>query len=362
MPHTPISSIHVSTATSWRGGENQIWLLAKGLLARGQRVLVVAPPGAPLLERCQSSGIPASPMRIRGDLDFFGAWRLARLVKREKAGVLHAHDGHAVLPAKVAASLCGKRWPKLVVHRRTVFPLKGRWKYSGRVDRIVAISAAVRDRLQADGVDAASIRVVFSGLDFPAADVIADGASFRLQHGISKDAFVVMHAAALTSEKRQCDILRAMAQVADAQLLIAGKGALGPALQTQARELGIEARVHFLGFVDDLRPVLAASDAALFASEAEGLCTALIEAQAAGLPAVITRAGGMVEIVEHGRSGLTVEIGDIPAMAEALCALAREPALRKTMGEAAASRARQVFSAGQMVDGVLSVYSELMPA
>ena len=367
----PIYSIHLSTAKSWRGGENQIWLLARGLIARGQRALVIAPRNAPLLQRCRDAGIPTGAIHPSGELDLVGTARLARLLRREKPDVLHAHDGHAVLPAKFAAWFRPRALLKLVVHRRTVFALKGRWKYQGRVDRIIAISAAVRERLLADGISDASIRVVFSGMEFPPASV-EDGQALRTKLGIGADAIVFAHAAALTGEKRQQDILRAFAQTRDAlkastrgdvpkiHLLIAGTGKLEELLHADARQLGIADHVHFLGFVTDLRPVWSASNAAIFASEAEGLCTALIEAQAAGLPAVITRAGGMVEIVADGVSGITTGIGDFVAMAKAMEALACDREQCKRMGQAAAQNARAKFAADRMVDGVLEAYRELV--
>ena len=357
----PIYSIHLSTAKSWRGGENQIWLLARGLIARGQRALVIAPRNAPLLERCRSAGIPTGAIHPSGELDLVGTARLARLLRREKPDVLHAHDGHAVLPAKFAAWFRPRTNLKLVVHRRTVFALKGRWKYQGRVDRIIAISAAVRERLLADGISDDSIRVVFSGMEFPEmAAAGMEGRALREKLGIAPDAFVLAHAAALTSEKRQQDILRALSAVPDVQLLIAGTGKLEQTLHESVRQAGLNDRVHFLGFVQDLRPVWSASNAAIFASEAEGLCTALIEAQAAGLPAVITKAGGMVEIVDDGVSGVTTEIGDTVAMAKGMEALARDRELCRKMGQAAAQNARAKFSAERMVDGVLNAYRELV--
>ncbi len=357
----PIYSIHLSTAKSWRGGENQIWLLARGLIARGQRALVIAPRNAPLLERCRSAGIPTGAIHPSGELDLVGTARLARLLRREKPDVLHAHDGHAVLPAKFAAWFHPRTNLKLVVHRRTVFALKGRWKYQGRVDRIIAISAAVRERLLADGISDDSIRVVFSGMEFPEmAAAGMEGKALRERLGIAADAFVLAHAAALTSEKRQQDILRALSAVPDVQLLIAGTGKLEQTLHESVRQAGLNDRVHFLGFVQDLRPVWSASNAAIFASEAEGLCTALIEAQAAGLPAVITKAGGMVEIVDDGVSGVTTEIGDTVAMAKGMEALARDRELCRKMGQAAAQNARAKFSAERMVDGVLNAYRELV--
>ncbi|MCY3023726.1 MAG: glycosyltransferase [Planctomycetota bacterium] len=371
-------SIHVSTATTWRGGENQIWLLARGLRAREQRVLVLAPPGAPLLERCAAADIPAQALGLRGELDLRGAWRLAALLRQEQPDILHLHDGHAVLAGRLAAWLVGKGRVRVIVHRRTAFEVKGRWKYGGGVDRIIAISAAVRDRLLAAGIPAGRVAVVYSGLEFPpfalaSAEAETTGApqgsgeavALRRTLGIPESAVLVAHAAALTAEKRQCDMIAAVALANETlkatpgtgvHLALAGSGEEEESLRGEARRRGMEGRVHFLGFVADLRALWGASAVALFASEAEGLCTALIEAQGAALPAVVTRAGGMVEVVADGESGYVVEIGDTAAMAAALVKLAGDEKLRRRLGLVGARRVRAKFAMDAMVDGVLQVY------
>ena len=296
-------SVHVSTAKSWRGGENQLWLLASGLLARGQKVLVVAPPGSPLLERCQAEKIPARAIRFRGEIDPLGTLRLIKLLRAERPHILHLHDGHAVMPGQLAAQVFSRAKLRVVAHRRTVFDLKGKWKYSGRVDRVIAISEAVREKLNAAGISDSHIRVVYSGLEFPPAADAATVAEFQRRHGLPARELLIAHAAALTSEKRQAEMLRALALVNEklkaaghsaVHLALAGKGDQEQALRELTQSLGLSSFVHFLGFLTDLRPLWAGSSLALYASEAEGLCTALIEAQGAGLPAVITRAGGMV--------------------------------------------------------------------
>ncbi len=341
-----ITSIHLSTARTWRGGENQIFLLARGLCSRGDRAIVVAPPGSPLLERCVASPIETHPIKVRGELDLFGAWKLARYLKKIRPDILHLHDGHSVLPGKMAAHFSGLKSLKVVAHRRTVFKIKGSGKYSGRIDRVIAISAAVRKQLQYAGIDAEKIRVVYSGMDFPDA-LSADAPevlAFRKQHGIPADAFVIAHAGALTSEKRQSDMLGALQLVngtlkergePGVHLAFAGIGLLQEALKREASERGLAAQVHWFGFLTDLRPLWASAAMAVYASEAEGLCTALIEAQGAGLPAAISRAGGMVEVVEDGETGVIFSVGDINALSRSILALREDGARRKRMGEKA---------------------------
>jgi len=363
-----IYSVHVSTAKSWRGGENQLWLLAKGLLARGQKVLVVAPPKSPLLERCIHSAIPVKAIRFRGDMDPLGTLRLINLLRRERPQVLHLHDGHAVLPGQFAGRLFSRTKLRVVAHRRTVFELKGKWKYAGRVDRVIAISDAVREKLVAAGIDDNCIRVVYSGLNFHETPSSAEVDAFREKHALPARACLIGHAAALTKEKRHADMIQALALVNEklkggqrpaVHLALAGKGDQEEALRHLSRERGLSDNVHFLGFLDDLRPLWASSFMTVHASEAEGLCTALIEAQAAGLPAVITQAGGMVEVVKEGETGVSVPVGDVPGLSREIFNLVEKADRGATMGESARHRMRQLFSAESMVDGVLKSYREL---
>jgi glycosyltransferase involved in cell wall biosynthesis len=369
-------SVHLSTARTWRGGENQVWLLAKGLQQLGQKVLVLAPSGAPLLERCASAGVPAQALGFCCELDPLGALKLAILLRRQKPDVLHLHDGHALLPGQVAARCSGLRGLRVVAHRRTAFEVKGRWKYGARVDRVIAISAAVRDKLLAAGIPGRKIAVVHSGLEFAPVgsgplegDAAAqEAAALRKRLHIAESAALVAHAAALTAEKRQLDCIAALARAnailkerrrPGLHLALAGEGEEEERLRQEVSRRGLGTAVHLLGFMPDLRPLWGASDIALFASEAEGLCTALMEAQGAALPAVITRAGGMVEVVAADESGLVVEVGDIEGLAGALVKLAEDAGLRQRLGSAGARLVRENFSCKAMVEGVLRVYLEL---
>lgn len=366
-----ITSIHLSTARTWRGGENQIYLLARGLRVRGQRALVAAPPGSPLLERCAAEKIETRALRVRGELDVFGALQLAGLLRTERPDILHLHDGHAVLPGKMAARFSMLKDLKVVAHRRTVFKLKGRGKYGGRIDRVIAISSAVKTELLKAGIPSEKIRVVYSGMDFPEplTSDAPDVRAFRERHGIPPDAFLIAHAAALTSEKRQGDMLDALVLcnrnlkergLPGVHLAFAGIGTLQEPLTQAAAKLGLGTHVHFLGFLTDLRPLWAAASMAVYASEAEGLCTALIESQGAGLPAAISRAGGMIEVVEDGETGVIFNVGDTKTLSQSILALREDSARRTRMGDNARVRARAFFSANAMVEGVANAYRELI--
>ncbi|MCZ7648592.1 MAG: glycosyltransferase [Planctomycetota bacterium] len=358
----PQTSVHVSTARTWRGGENQIFLLCQGLQARGQRAVIVTPPGAPLQERATRAGLETHELSLGQGLNPLGVIRLGKLLRKVQADVLHLHDSHAVLPGKMAARALPRERLSVVAHRRTVFTIKSASKYGGRVDQVVAISAATRAELERAGIASTRISVIYSGLAFPEplGRDAPEARALRDEMGLAEDSLLIAHAAALTSEKRQMDLLAAAETLGEhVHLAIAGSGELEGQLKEEISRRGLGARVHLLGFRQDLRALWAAADMAAFCSEAEGLCTALIEAQGAGLPAAITRAGGMVEVVEDGLTGLSVPVGDVAALAAALGRLAGDSGLRRRFGEAARVRARERFSAEAMTEGTLALYRRL---
>src|SRR5260221_12971524 len=145
-------SLHVDTARTWRGGQNQVLLTVNGLRSIGQRAAIVAHPDGELRRRVEE-GLDLIPIAPRTEMDLSAAWRFARLLKRLAPDVIHAHDPHGVAMASLALSFGSAsksalgRMPALVASRRVDFHLKGnsfsRWKYrQGQL--FIAPSAAIR--------------------------------------------------------------------------------------------------------------------------------------------------------------------------------------------------------------------------
>ena len=164
-------SLHIDTARTWRGGQNQVLLTVNGLRAIGQRAALVAHPDGELRRRA-AEGLELIPIAPRTEMDLSAAWRLSRVVKRLQPDVIHAHDPHGVAMASLALSLGGARHgpraPALVASRRVDFHLKGnsfsRWKHR-QVDCFIAASEAIRQMLVADGVPAERTVTVHEGID-----------------------------------------------------------------------------------------------------------------------------------------------------------------------------------------------------
>ena len=132
-------------------------------------------------------------------------------------------------------------------------------------------------------------------------------------------------------------------------LTMVGDGPLLDALQDLVSERNLEEKVEFTGSVADITPHLAWADTLLLTSRTEGLPGVLIEAAAAGLPAVVYDVGAIDEIVEHGSSGIVVHDRTVESAARALVMLAREDELRLRLG----ARARAIASERFLIESAV---------
>ena len=365
---TPPAFLHLGTEPGWRGGEAQALFLAQGQKRRGRRSVVAAPPGSALLLRAVEAGVETAPFRAGGEWDLAAALRLARLARGLGAAIVHAHTAHAA-GLCLLARLFGLR-ARVVASRRVSFPLRppglGRFKYSLGIDRVVAVSEAIRRSLLAQGLPAGRVVTVHSGID--AARVAAGrrepvrGGLLR-QGGFPPDALLIGTVGHLAAHKGIDRFLEAAAIVARSQsaarFVIVGEGREDAALRDRARRLGIEPRVLFAGFRRDLPDLYAAIDLFALASVGgEGSPAVLKEAMAAGVPVVATSLDGVEEIIEDARHGFLTPPGDAAAMARALERLAQDAVLRARLTEEGRRRAAE-FSIARMVEKTEAVYASL---
>jgi glycosyltransferase involved in cell wall biosynthesis len=344
--------LHLDSGREWRGGQRQVYLLARGQREQGHEPLVIAPPDTPLIHRLRSSGIAAGEVRMRGDWDLAAARRVRAVLRTWNADLIHAHDARA--HAIALAALIGRRSQPLIVTRRVVFVPHSRLKYGQRVSRFIAISGAVRDALMAGGVDISRIELVYDGVRRPA---VARPRDWRAECQWPRDSVVCGIVGAMSAEKGVAilgevrDHLSESARNRMRLVLLGGQSRSVPAIN------GLTA--CWAGFVDEIHEAMAGLDILLHPASAEGLGTAVIDAIALGVPPVAFRVGGLPEVIEDERYGLLVPAGDVAAFAAAIDRLVQDRDLRRRLAAAGPARAAE-FTVERMVRGTQAVYDSVL--
>ena len=344
--------LHVDSGRVYRGGQNQVRLLAREL-AREPEVQqhLVTRRGSELARRVAAAGIPVHGVPWSIGLDPRAWWRLFLLAREFRADVIHAHDGHAL-----AIALAVRRWleaqPRIVATRRVMFPVR-RGSSVFRADYIVAISAVVRAVLVAAGVSPGEIGVVPSGID---PDEVRAAAArpfgIRARLGLPRETPIAVNVAALEPAKDQATLVRAAHAARtlqpDLHWVIAGTGAERRRLLTQIDALALADRVHLLGQTEEADALIRESNLLVMSSKEEGLGSVVLHALALDKPVVATRAGGLPEIVPEQ---WLVPVGDADTLAEKVVHALAHPSPFPLPRQ---------FTVSAMTRGVLAVYRSLV--
>jgi glycosyltransferase involved in cell wall biosynthesis len=352
--------VHVASGREWRGGQKQVWLLARGLHELGAiDQVVVTTSGSELDRRLCAAGIAVRGTRWHAALDpraLLGTVVESRAVPGQT--ILHAHDAHALVIAGLAA--CSTR-ARLVVTRRVDVHLRRRGFWA-RADRIIAVSEAIRNVLRSDGMADGRITVINDGIAIEEVRS-TEPLGIRRRLGLPDGTAIAANVAALVEVKDHATLIAAAARLRSHQpelhWVIAGEGPLRPGLEHQIAALRLEDRVHLIGFVPEAIGLIAEATLLVHSSKQEGLGTTILDAMALGVPVVATAAGGIPELLAEG-SGILVPVGDAQALAEAVSRLLEDRSLRESCVVQAARDVSR-FSYRGMAEAVLTVYRSLIP-
>ena len=147
----------------------------------------------------------------------------------------------------------------------------------------------------------------------------------------------------------------------DVDLLLVGDGPLRGELQGLLRQLGMDARVQFLGLRSDVPDILEAVDLFALTSVSEAASLTLLEAMASRLPVVVTAVGGNPEIVRQGKEGFLVPRGNVQAVAAAFLRLLDDPVTATAMGAAGRARVEEHYQLSGTIGCYLELYRRLCP-
>ncbi len=314
-------------------------------------------------------GIPVVPLRRSPGFHPSLGGRVARLAAQYEAGVIHCHHYSPFVYGRIAC--LSNRRPGLLYteHGRLsdAPPVLKRKVANAWLSRfpgpVFAVSAALKHHMVAEGFSAARVGVIHNGIDPGCQPAAADRVRARQALGVGEDVFLVGSVARLDPVKDLKTLIAAFghlrARSGQSALVIVGDGEERAALEASARDLGVAASVHIVGYRSDIRQLLPAFDVYVNCSVSEGISLTILEAMAAALPVVATRVGGTPEVVVDGETGLLVEPRSPEALAVAIDELARNRDRSAALGAAGRARVLQFFTIDRMVADYAREYVKL---
>jgi glycosyltransferase involved in cell wall biosynthesis len=187
---------------------------------------------------------------------------------------------------------------------------------------------------------------------------------WRARQGFGDDDVLFVCVARFAPQKNHVLLLKAFAQgpASDpkAHLVLVGEGVLRQQLEELAKNLGLTSQVHFLGLRTDIPDVLSAMDVFVLSSDWEGNPLSVMEAMASGLPIVSTAAGGVPDLFESGKEGFIVQPGDAQGLSHSMASLLGDQEARRSLGRAAARRAKENFDVSTMVQAYEELYENMV--
>ncbi len=327
------------------GAENMYVRLVKGLQASGefeQRAFLRG--HAHRLDALRAGGVMTEDFRFGGLLDLPDRWRFRRALKRWRPDL--------VMTWMNRAASATPRGDYLLLSRLGHYY---NLKYYRRADYWIGITKGICNHLIAGGMPAAR---VFH---------IPNFADERPVQKLPRDSFdtpadrpLLIAAGRLHVNKAFDTLLRALARIPDATLWLAGSGPEEQNLKALAAELGVDGRVRFLGWRDDVTALMASGDLFVCPSRHEGLGSIVMEAWAHHCPIVATDSQGPGEVIEHGVTGLVTPVDEVTPLADAIDRLLREPALRAQLAEQAFAHYQAHYSERVIVSQYNALYRDLL--
>lgn len=377
---------HVITRMIIGGAQENTFLSARGLAARGHEVVLLTgptqgPEGA-LLETMPPPDfeIREEPELIR-DLhplkDLHAYVNLRRFFRQRKFDIVHTHSSKAGIIARRAALDAGCPVILHTVHGQPFHPYQNRIlnrlyiqaeRFAARWStHIFTVCQAMIDQAVEAGVaEREKYGIVYSGMDVePYLNVEADN-DLRQKLGLPPDVPVIGKVARLFELKGHDFLLEAadelVDEIPDVRFLLVGDGARRSWLEGEVKKRGLEKNFVFAGLVPpaDIPGYLALMDVLVHLSLREGLPRALVQAQAASLPAVGYALDGTPEIIEHGVTGYVCPAESTSEVARCLAHLIRNPDTARDMGEKGRQRVQRRFGWQRMVTTLETAYQRFL--
>jgi L-malate glycosyltransferase len=357
--------LHLSSEMTWRGGEQQMAYLIEELeKQRKIQQFVFVKKNSAFAKYCKTQGLSFVSVGLRGEWDIAAALEIKRFCRSQNIAVVHAHSSHAHGLAVLSAQL-GNACP-IIVSRRVDFSVSKNFlsgiKYNTpAIKKFICVSQLAYDILVSSLRSADKCIVIHDGIDLNRFSKKNSANVLREEFNIRDEIKIIGNIAALEIQKDYFTFVETVKILKEKKMpfkfFIVGAGSQQKAIEEKIQAYDLGDSVILTGFRSDIENILSSLDILLFTSEMEGLGSTVLDAMAAKIPVVATRAGGIPEIIRNGENGLLSDVKDASSLAENVQLLLQNESLKNKIIQQAYEDV-QHFSKEKMASETLRVYEE----
>jgi len=306
-----------------------------------------------------------------GKISLSAVTEIQKYVENNKINIIHSHGYKSDIFAICAKSFSPSNFVMIATNHNWITSSIKERMYKiidsivlSRFDQVIAVSDVLKNEMLSKGIKPERVAVIDNGINvnFEGSSTVRN--SIRNELGFSEKHLVIGCVASLTYEKAHVDLIAAFAQlyktVPESRLVIVGSGFLDNELWSLTATLGLEDSVVFTGYRQDARELYVAFDVFALVSHSEGLPMAMLEAMAASLPVVVSAVGAIPVVINSQDKGLLITPGDISGISDSFIKLARDPALRETLGRNARNEVVTNYSVNRMTRDYEQLYEKVI--
>lgn len=356
--------LHISSAKSWRGGEQQIYYLINGAKQKIENFLYV-PHISPLVDKLHCDDTKIYTYKKGASLSMKCAHEISKICKDQNIDLIHIHDSHGHNFIWIAYTLLGLQTPS-VLSRRVDYPISklSASKYNHpKIKKIICVSNAIKAIMKGHIRDQDKVVTVFSGVE--RSTVTSQNPCLRTDYNVNEHSLLIGNLAAISEQKDYTTFVNTAVRYAARNpsravfFIIGQDGGQEQMIRKLIQTKKAEEYIHITGYIDGAKEIIHQLDCLLFTSMNEGLGTTILDAMIQNVPVVATSTGGIPEIITHNKSGLLAEVGDHRFLCTLLERVTSDKRIKKRLtshGRAKAAR----FSTSEMTRSTLKIYHKVL--
>lgn len=358
-----ISILHTEASLGFGGQEIRIIQESLGMIKRGHRVVIAAPPRSVIFRKAEESGINVFPAHFQ-KRNPISALRMRLLINRERFDIVNTHSSSDSWVAGIAARLSRVK-PKIIRTRHLSTPISksylSRLIYEILPHAVITTGEEIRQRMINDnGFDGSKIFSIPTGVDLERFNPAKTKPAFQ-----SQDVFSIGMIGVLRSWKGHKFLIEAMPeilkQIPQAVSYIVGDGPQYENIKNLIYRLSLRDNVFMLGHREDIPEIMASLNVIVQTSYAnEGIPQSILQAMAMERPVVACRAGSIGEVIIDGVTGFLIEPKNPLKLAEKIVELYRNPELRIKFGREGRRLVEENYPMEKMLDKMESLYRWLL--